>query len=320
MPINKEYIIKAREEIEKIHSENQLLEVRRHAEILQKIPRFINLEIKLAETTSSVVSLIAANSPNVKEKIKAASEENLAVQREMERLLTENGYDKNYLDQIYTCTKCGDTGTVNGEWCECLKKRANKLAADELNKRSPLKPCTFESFNLSLYPEHSKNNDNPREEMNKIFRICVDFAENFKGNEKGLLMIGGTGLGKTHLSLAIAARVIEKEFCVVYNSVPELLRTIDNEQFGRSTGDTLSVISECDLLILDDLGAENTNERTSSLLYEIINGRICRALPLIVSTNLSPAELQNKYNDRILSRLFSMNILGFKGDDNRFKL
>ncbi len=320
MPISKDYIIKAREEIEKIHSENQLLEVRRHAEILQKIPRFINLEIKLAETTSSVVSLIAANSPNVKEKIKAASEENLAVQREMERLLTENGYDKNYLDQIYTCTKCGDTGTVNGEWCECLKKRANKLAADELNKRSPLKPCTFESFNLSLYPEHSKNNDNPREEMNKIFRICVDFADNFKGNEKGLLMIGGTGLGKTHLSLAIAARVIEKEFCVVYNSVPELLRTIDNEQFGRSTGDTLSVISACDLLILDDLGAENTNERTSSLLYEIINGRICRALPLIVSTNLSPAELQNKYNDRILSRLFSMNILGFKGDDNRFKL
>ena len=320
MPINKEYIIKAREEIEKIHSENTLLEARRHAEILQKIPRFMDLEIKLADTISGVVSLIAANSPNVKEKIQAASEENIAIQREMERLLIENGYDKNYLDQIYTCKKCGDTGTLNGEWCECLKKRANKLAADELNKRSPLKPCTFESFDLSLYPDRSKNGDNPREEMKSIFRICVDFAENFKGSEKGLLMIGGTGLGKTHLSLAIAAKVIEKDFCVVYNSVPELLRTIDNEQFGKSTGDTLSVISTCDLLILDDLGAENINERTSSQLYEIINGRICRSLPLIVSTNLSPVELQSKYNDRILSRLFSMSILSFKGDDNRFKL
>ena len=320
MPINKEYIIKAREEIEKIHSENTLLEARRHAEILQKIPRFMDLEIKLADTTSGVVSLIAANSPNVKEKIQAASEENIAIQREMERLLIENGYDKNYLDQIYTCKKCGDTGTLNGEWCECLKKRANKLAADELNKRSPLKPCTFESFDLSLYPDRSKNGDNPREEMKSIFRICVDFAEDFKGSEKGLLMIGGTGLGKTHLSLAIAAKVIEKDFCVVYNSVPELLRTIDNEQFGKSTGDTLSVISTCDLLILDDLGAENINERTSSQLYEIINGRICRSLPLIVSTNLSPVELQSKYNDRILSRLFSMSILSFKGDDNRFKL
>lgn len=320
MPISNEYIIKAREEIDKIHSENQLLEAQRHAEILQKIPRFIELEIKLADTTSAVVSLIAAKSPNAKEKIKAVSEENLAIQREMERLLVENGYDKNYLDQIYTCTKCGDTGTLNGEWCECLKKRANKLAADELNKSSPLEPCTFESFDLSLYPERSKNGDNPREEMKNIFQICVDFADNFKGNEKGLLMIGGTGLGKTHLSLAIAARVIEKGFCVVYNSVPELLRTIDNEQFGRSTGDTLSVISTCDLLILDDLGAENTNERTSSQLYEIINSRICRSLPLIVSTNLSPVELSNKYYDRILSRLFTMTTLGFKGDDNRFKL
>ena len=320
MPINKEYIIKAREEIEKIQSDNKLLETQRHAEILQKIPRFIDLEIKLADTTSGVVSLIAANSPNVQEKIKTASEENIAIQREMERLLIENGYDKNYLDQIYTCKKCCDTGILNGEWCDCLKKRANKLAADELNKRSPLKPCTFESFNLSLYPEQSKNGDNPREEMKSVFQLCFDFAENFKGSEKGLLMIGGTGLGKTHLSLAIAAKVIEKDFCVVYNSVPELIRTIDNEQFGRTVGDTLSVISESDLLILDDLGAENTNERSSSLLYEIINGRICRSLPLIVSTNLSPVELTNKYNDRILSRLFNMITLAFKGDDNRFKL
>ena len=320
MPINKEYIIKAREEIEKIRSDNKLLEVQRHAEILRKIPRFIDLEIKLADTTSKVVSLIAANSPSVKEKIQAVSEENLTVQHEMEQLLTENGYAKDYLDRIYTCKKCGDTGILNGEWCDCLKNRANKLAADELNKRSPLKPCTFESFSLSLYSDEPKNGDSPRKEMKNVFRICVDFADNFKGSEKGLLMIGGTGLGKTHLSLAIAARVIEKDFCVVYNSVPELLRTIDNEQFGRSTGDTLSVISECDLLILDDLGAENTNERTSSLLYEIINSRICRSLPIIVSTNLSPVELTNKYNDRILSRLFSMVTLAFKGDDNRFKL
>ena len=320
MPINKEYILKARERIDKIHSENKHLEEQRRAEILQKIPRFIDLEIKLADTASNVISLIAANSPNIKEKIKKASEENLAVQREMERLLTENGYDKNYLDQIYTCAKCGDTGTVNGEWCECLKKSANKLAAEELNKHSPLNLCSFESFRLSLYPEQSNNGDNPREEMKKVLQICVDFAENFKGNEKGLLMIGGTGLGKTHLSLAIAAKVIEKDFCVVYNSVPELLRTIDNEQFGRSTGDTLSVISECDLLILDDLGAENVNERNASRLYEIINGRICRSLPMIVSTNLSPVELTNNYSDRIISRLFTMKTLAFKGDDNRFKL
>lgn len=319
MPISNEFIIKAREEIEKIQSENKLIEARRHAEILQKIPRFIDLEIKLADTTSGVVSLIAANSPNVKEKIQTASEENIAIQREMEQLLIENGYDKNYLDQIYTCNKCCDTGTVNGEWCECLKKRAHKLAADELNKRSPLKLCSFVNFDLSLYPNIQKNGSNPREEMKNNFRICVDFADNFKGKEKGLLMIGGTGLGKTHLSLSVAKRIIEKDFCVVYCSSPELLRTIDNEQFGRSEGDTMSVISSCDLLVLDDLGAENSTERSNSLLYEIINGRLCRSLPMIISTNLSAEQLNTRYNERLFSRLFSLEVLFFQGDDNRLK-
>ena len=318
MPISKEFIIKAREEIENVSAENKLIENRRRHEIFTKIPEYASLEIKLAESMSKAIALVAAKSPDCAEKLKAVSEENLAVQREMERLLTENGYDKNYLDPIFTCKKCGDTGVVDGEWCECLKKRAHKLAADELNKRSPLKLCSFDNFDLSLYPDTPPNNS-PREEMKNNFRICVDFAENFKGNEKGLLMTGGTGLGKTHLSLAVAKRVIEKDFCVVYCSAPELLRTIDNEQFGRIEGDTTSVVSSCDLLVLDDMGAEYLSERNTSLLYEIINGRLCRSLPMIINTNLTAGELNARYNERLFSRLFSMEVLFFNGNDNRLK-
>ncbi|HCF83485.1 MAG TPA: hypothetical protein DER68_06105 [Ruminococcaceae bacterium] len=132
-----------------------------------------------------------------------------------------------------------------------------------------------------------------------------------------LFIYGDSGLGKTHLSLAIAARIIERDFCAVYISAPELIRNVDNEQFGRASGDTLSVIADCDLLILDDLGAENNNERSASLLYEVINGRISRSLPIIVSTNYSINELHTRYNDRILSRLLSMNVRFFEGNDNR---
>ncbi|MCI7691350.1 MAG: ATP-binding protein [Oscillospiraceae bacterium] len=319
MAISKEYLIQARNELEQLRSENRRNEFQRRAEVLEKIPEYGNLEIKLAESMSKVIALVAAKSPDTAEKLAAVSEENLAVQRKMEQLLTENGYDKNYLDQIYTCKKCADTGVVDGEWCECLKKRAHKLAADELNKRSPLKLCSFENFELSLYSDVQKNGTSPREEMKNNFRICVDFAENFKGNEKGLLMTGGTGLGKTHLSLSIAKKVIEKDFCVVYCSSPELLRTIDNEQFGRSEGDTMSIVTSCDLLVLDDLGAENSSERNSSLLYEIINGRLCRSLPMIINTNLSAGELNARYNERLFSRLFSMEVLFFNGNDNRLK-
>lgn len=317
MPISKEYILKAREELEKRRSANRRSEDKRRAEINAVIPQYADLEIKLAESMSKVIALVAAKCPDCQNKLKAVSEENLALQREMKRLLTEKGFPADYLEPIYSCKKCSDTGIINGEWCDCVKKIARKYAADELNERSPLKLCSFADFDLSLYPDKPASEDNPRRIMTDNFNFCLKYAEEFSGHGKGVFMIGKTGLGKTHLSLAIAARVIEQDFCAVYISAPELVRTVDNEQFGRSSGDTLSVIADCDLLILDDLGAENSNERSASLLYEVINGRISRSLPIIVSTNYSINELHTHYNDRILSRLFSMNVRFFEGNDNR---
>ena len=317
MPISKEYILKARDVIEKRRFASKRAEDERRAEVLAKIPQYASLEIKLAESMSKVIALIAAKSPDCQEKIAKISEENLALQREMSRLLAENGFPADYLEPIFSCKKCSDTGTINGEWCECVKKAARKFAADELNERSPLKLCSFGDFDLSLYPDNPASEDNPRRIMTDNFNFCLKFAEEFNGHGKGVFMIGKTGLGKTHLSLAIAARVIERDFCAVYISAPELVRNVESEQFGRTVGDTLSVIADCDLLILDDLGAENTNERSASLIYEVINGRISRSLPIIVSTNYTINELSERYNDRILSRLLSMNVRFFEGNDNR---
>ena len=317
MPISKEYILKARDVIEKRRFASKRAEDERRAEVLAKIPQYASLEIKLAESMSKVIALIAAKSPDCQEKIAKISEENLALQREMSRLLAENGFPADYLEPIFSCKKCSDTGTINGEWCECVKKAARKFAADELNERSPLKLCSFGDFDLSLYPDNPASEDNPRRIMTDNFNFCLKFAEEFNGHGKGVFMIGKTGLGKTHLSLAIAARVIERDFCAVYISAPELVRNVESEQFGRTVGDTLSVIADCDLLILDDLGAESRSERTASLIYEVINGRISRSLPIIVSTNYTINELSERYNDRILSRLLSMNVRFFEGNDNR---
>ena len=319
MSISKEYLIQAQDELEKLRSANRRTEYLRHAEIIEKIPEYAKLEEKLSDTMANVVALVASKSSGCEEKIKAVSEENISIQNRMEQLLVENGYDKNYLGEIYSCEKCRDKGIIDGNWCGCLKKIAHRLAADDLNKRSPLKLCSFETFDLSLYSDAAKGESSPRDEMEQNFNICVNFADNFKGNEKGLLMTGGTGLGKTHLSLSVAKRIIQKDFSVVYCSVPELLRAINNEQFGRSDGNTMSVISSCDLLVLDDLGAENPTERDVSLLYEIINGRLCRSLPMIINTNLSAEKLNLRYSERLFSRLFSLEVLFFKGDDNRLK-
>ncbi len=107
---------------------------------------------------------------------------------------------------------------------------------------------------------------------------------------------------------------------MIYGSTPEILRTLNSEQFGRSDGDTMSLLMGCDLLVLDDLGAENSSEYNLSQIYEIINARINRRLPMIVSTNFSVRELPERYSDRICSRLFSMYKMLFYGSDNRLKV
>ncbi len=99
------------------------------------------------------------------------------------------------------------------------------------------------------------------------------------------------------------------------------LRIIEKEHFGRSENpetDTLQILIAADLLILDDLGSEFRTSFYESVIYNIINSRINLGLPTIISSNLSVSELQKNYNDRIISRLFSVyRILPFVGEDIR---
>ena len=134
-------------------------------------------------------------------------------------------------------------------------------------------------------------------------------------------MYGETGLGKTHLSLAIAAEAINKGFNVIYGSAHYFFSMIERERFGRSTesdGTTESKLLECDLLIIDDLGSEFITQFTVAELYCIINDRMLRGLPTIISSNLDPEELEKHYNNRISSRIIgTYKKIFFTGNDIR---
>ena len=202
-------------------------------------------------------------------------------------------------------------------------KQVYAAASKALNDRSPMKLKSFDDFDLSLYPDSSdkpSGGENPRKIMAQNLSRCIEYANSFDGTGSGMLMIGATGLGKTHLSLAVANAVIERGYSAIYGSVPELLRMMDNEQFRRAEGDTMSLLLGCELLILDDLGAETKSEYNIARLYEIINARVNRGIPMIISTNLNPQQINERYQDRIWSRLFSMEVLMFSGTDNRIKL
>ncbi|MEG1993739.1 MAG: ATP-binding protein, partial [Oscillospiraceae bacterium] len=82
--------------------------------------------------------------------------------------------------------------------------------------------------------------------------------------------------------------------------------------------DTLQMVLESDLLILDDLGTEHLTQFTRSVIYNIINTRIIEKKPTIISTNLETNELMEKYTDRIVSRLFGeYKAFLFTGNDIR---
>ena len=158
--------------------------------------------------------------------------------------------------------------------------------------------------------------------MGEILSLCRDYAVSFSLQSESLLMLGGTGLGKTHLSLAIARAVIDQGFDVFYIPVQNLVTRLEHERFSRSgteeLGDSLSFVLDADLLILDDLGAEFPTQFTSSVIYNIINSRMIEKKPTIINSNLDMKTIESRYSERTVSRLIGgYKILPFSGTDIR---
>ena len=115
---------------------------------------------------------------------------------------------------------------------------------------------------------------------------------------------------------------MEKGCGVIYGSTPDLLSQIEKERFSHSENDlqTLELMLECDLLILDDLVAEFSTTFTGATVYQLLNTRLNKHLPTIISTNLSLQELLKLYGERVFSRIIGSYIpLFFVGQDIRQK-
>ena len=139
---------------------------------------------------------------------------------------------------------------------------------------------------------------------------------------ESLLLVGPTGLGKTHLSTAVAKTVIDRGYDVVYTGAIGMLADFERARFGNASGAESGNGTEryfdCDLLIIDDLGSEVSNQFTVSCIYNVINNRISLGNPTIISTNLNQNEIGDRYWDRITSRLFGEYLpLVFSGTDVR---
>ena len=217
------------------------------------------------------------------------------------------------------CKLCNDSGYANGELCQCVKDVAAKICYSSLLSDMPLDCSTFESFDLGFYSdEKNEKGVSPRRQMTAVFKVCRDFAENFPEG-KSLMFTGSSGLGKTHLSLAIANVVLKKGYSVIYGSAQNLISEVSRETFDRSgSTEKIDSLNSCDLLILDDLGTEFSTALSSSIVYNIINTRQMKGLSTIISTNLDIKQINDTYSERVASRIIgSYTICSCFGSDIR---
>lgn len=293
---------------------------RRQEEITEKIPAYADQKKELAQTGTKLVQVVLAKPKDLDRKVAAIKEQNLAIQERMKALLVENGYPEDYLKVKYSCPFCEDTGYVERKQCRCLTQLIKQLGAEGMNRMSPLSLSDFDTFDLSYYPNQPEKEVNPREQMKRVYQYCKNYAESFYTGSTNLLLYGNTGLGKTHLSLSIAQVAMGKGYSAVYGSAQDLFRQVEKEHFGRDNPekDTIGGLLNCDLLILDDLGAEFESNYYTSCLYNIINSRYNLKKPTIISTNLTPIQIKQRYPDRIVSRLLAgYQHLQFVGKDIR---
>ncbi len=289
-------------------------------EIEARIPEVVEINRQLFRTGQELIQIINSGK-NVEQRVDQLRQQNIQAQLLVRQLLVQRGYPADYLDMHYTCEKCQDTGYYQGQFCTCVTELAGKMAAKELNQSIRFLDCRFSNFSLDYYQGlHTPNGASCYTAMERVMHFCQAYAQQFRPDAPSILMEGKTGLGKTHLSLAIANVVLEKGYSVLYDSIINFLRQIEKEHFGRSEdgNDTLELLLSCDLLILDDLGTEFHSQFYQSTIYNIVNTRMNRQKPTIISTNMDYNEISKHYEERITSRIYTTyTCLLFVGQDVR---
>ena len=294
----------------------------RRQKIREELPEVFAIERKLLDTSVSIAKVILSGE-NVPEKIEELRQANLQMQQAKTATLASKGYPPDYLELHHQCALCGDTGYTSQGMCSCMKTLLKEIAYKQLNDSANLREYGFERFRLDYYPTTTLPGYSvtAREIMTTAYQRCVQYANTFTPESPSLFFQGPTGLGKTHLSLSIAAVVIQRGYDVLYTSVQSLMNRLERERFTResqSDEDSLQFVLDCDLLVLDDLGAEFSSGFAVSLLYNILNTRQIEKKPTIINTNLDIKQIEKKYSSRIVSRLVGGCVtIPFVGNDIR---
>jgi DNA replication protein DnaC len=320
MPIDNDVLRLALSQLQTRRHRDAAVLLERRRGVYEELPALRALDGALYGTMLKLLQL-PKDDDAIEWQLAALRDENLKLQSERTALLIENGYPADYLDEIIQCRDCRDTGYSGSRLCDCLLQLCAAEGKKRVSYLLDLKEQTFERFRLDLYSDTPDDQHpiSPKKNASRALSSCRIYAESFTEKSGNLLMSGSPGLGKTFLSAAIAGVVASKGYSVVYDSVPTVIAEMESEKFDRrNKSDGSYRYENCDLLILDDLGAEMQTPFSLSALYVIINGRIIENRATVINTNLTMDELVKRYGPALSSRLRGMyQIILFFGEDIR---
>lgn len=307
------YLLEVQDVLRKKREAAEAVSEANRAFIHKEIPEIKEIDAILSSTGAKILSAMLERG-GVEEKVAAIREENRALQEKRRELLEKNGYPADYTAVKYDCQMCGDSGYVGIDMCVCMKTCISQMRLKDSELGRLCDTQSFETFDLSYYAPGEE-----RALMEKTLNAMKKFSEGFSSDTTdSLLFVGDTGLGKTHLSTAVGITVIGRGYDVEYKTIQALIDDFEEVQFKGEKSDRIRNYYDCDLLIIDDLGCELSTQFTVSCIYNIINARMNKRKPTLISTNLTQKELRDRYGDRITSRLFGEYIpIVFKGTDVR---
>jgi len=228
----------------------------------------------------------------------------------------------------FSCEKCCDTGFLNGEKCSCYIDIMKKILLSEVDGTNGVAfdfdKDNFDNFNLEWYSKQidSQLGISPYDNMKMVLRDCKVFCMDFKGQGGNLYFYGNSGTGKTFMASCIANNLLRQGFTVLYQSSYKLFQFMEDYKFCRINRENhakdYDSVYNSDLLIIDDLGTEFTTAYTCSVLFDILNTRMLNNKSTIISTNLSVGNLEEKYTERVSSRIKgNFEMMRFIGEDIR---
>jgi len=286
-----------------------------------KVPEIKEIDRKLRQSMTLAAQTVFATGGDAASAMQQVKDANLALQKRRQELVEAN-FEPDFLDEKPVCDLCGGVGYIGSTMCSCLTELCRQEQVKALGGLTTGTE-TFANFSLEYYPKEvdARIGVSPRVLMEKVLAACKKYAEEF-GTGENLLFIGGTGLGKTHLSACVANAVAEKGYSVCYESAGGLFGKLEKNRFNPDAQSESAAreFAQCDLLIIDDLGTEISGNFVTSALYTVLNDRLLAGKSMLISTNLNIDEIARRYNPQIASRLQgSFKNLTFIGDDIRVR-